>query len=142
MRRSIIPKSHYIYEFSYPAGMLGWNSIVFYVGKGTSANRMDDHLREAANGCTCRKCQAITSIWEAGLVVVRRIVFETTDEQAALREEKARIISHRSRYLTNIVHGQAMGQFPEWSTYASRGGLLDGYWMSSDHAVQIYAFPD
>lgn len=77
---------------------------VFYVGKGTSLFRMDNHFTEAASGCDCDKCGAIRSVWNAGLVVVRRIVFETTDEQEAMREEKARIAQHRSPYLTN-VHG-------------------------------------
>jgi hypothetical protein len=64
---------------------------------------MDDHFREAAGGCECQKCQAIRSVWDAGLVVVRRIVFETIFESEALKQEKARIVLHSSPYLTNIV---------------------------------------
>jgi hypothetical protein len=100
-----IPKSHYVYEFSYPEGMPALADIIFYVGKGTSLFRMDAHFTEAAGGCDCDKCKAIRSVWDAGLVVVRRIVFETTDEQEAKLEESSRIALHRSPYLTNVQGG-------------------------------------
>ncbi len=35
-----ILKSHYVYEFSYPERMQELEGIVFYVGKGTSLQRM------------------------------------------------------------------------------------------------------
>src|SRR5262245_2196176 len=98
-----IPKSYYVYEFSYPEGMPELAGIVFYVGKGTGLHRMDKHLYEAANGCDCAKCKAIRSVWDAGLVVVRRIVFESRSESETLNEERKRIIQHQSPYLTNIV---------------------------------------
>jgi hypothetical protein len=97
-----IPKSHYVYEFSYPEGMPDLAGIVFYVGKGTSLTRMNYHFIEASKGCDCGKCAAICSIWDAGLVVVRRIVFETLSHDEVLQEEKRRIKQHRSRFLTNI----------------------------------------
>lgn len=99
-----IPKSYYVYEFAYPEEMPEVAGIIFYVGKGTSLSRMDIHLREAAReDCSCAKCKAIQSIWAVGLVVVRNIVFTSSDEMAALSEEKRRIVLHRSPYLTNIV---------------------------------------
>ena len=101
-----IPISHYVYEFSYPEGMPELAGIVFYVGKGTSLRRMDNHLKEAANGCDCAKCEAIRSVWDAGLVVVRRIVFESQSESKTLNEEKRRILQHRSPYLTNKIQTQ------------------------------------
>lgn len=97
-----IPKSFYIYEFSYPEGMPEGKGAIFYVGKGTHVVRMDDHFREAMNGCECNKCQAIRSVWDAGLTVVRRIVFESTSEMDTLNEERRRILQHQSPFLTNI----------------------------------------
>lgn len=97
-----IPKSYYVYEFSYPEEMPELAGIVFYVGKGTKSSRMDAHFVEAANGCDSEKCKAIRSIWDAGLVVVRRIVFETRSEDEALAEEKRRILLHQLSYLTNV----------------------------------------
>lgn len=113
-----IPKSHYVYEFSYPEGMPELAGIVFYVGKGTSLHRMDSHLREAANGCDCEKCKAIRSVWDAGLVVVRRIVFESRSNSKTLNEEKRRILQHRSPYLTNVI------QAPPIYTRQSDSGKL------------------
>lgn len=101
-----IPKSHYIYEFSYPQHMPDFpGGTVFYVGKGTSLSRMDSHFTEATGGCDCDKCRAIRSVWNTGLAVARRIVFETTDEREAIREEKVRIARHLSPYLTNVQGG-------------------------------------
>lgn len=100
MRTNRVPRSHYVYEFSYPQGM-PLAGVVFYVGKGTHLSRMNDHLREAAGGCTCEKCRAIRSIWAAGYIPARRIVFESLDEQATFAEERRRIALRASRYLTN-----------------------------------------
>ena len=103
MKRTV-PQTHYVYEFSYPEGMPELAGTVFYVGKGTTLQRMNNHLDEAAAGCDCRKCGAIRSIWDANLVVVRRIVYETLSNEDALREEQRRILLHRSPFLTNIQH--------------------------------------
>lgn len=103
MKRAV-PITHYVYEFSYPEGMPELAGVIFYVGKGTSLQRMNNHLDEAASGCDCRKCEAICSIWDANLVVVRRIVFETLSEDDALQEEQRRILLHQSPFLTNIQH--------------------------------------
>lgn len=97
------PKSYFVYEFSYPPDMPELAGIVFYVGKGNNVRRMNHHLSEASKECDCDKCQAIRSIWDAGLVIVRRIVFESTSEQEALQEETARIARHRSPHLTNVL---------------------------------------
>lgn len=97
------PRSPYVYEFSYPEGMPGGLAgIVFYVGMGTNLSRMDNHFIEASHGCPCDRCNAIRSVWDAGLVVARRIVFESTDREEVRREEASRIVRHRSPYLTNI----------------------------------------
>lgn len=103
MQRTV-PITYYVYEFSYPEGMPELAGIIFYVGKGTSIQRLNNHLKEAADGCECRKCEAIRSIWDANLPVVRRIVFETVSEDDALQEEQRRILLHRSPFLTNIQH--------------------------------------
>lgn len=97
------PKSYYVYEFSYPDLMMGLSGIIFYVGKGTHASRMDHHLQEAASGHECAKCKAIRSIWDTGLIPARRIVFETRDKVEVINEERRRILLHRSPHLTNIV---------------------------------------
>jgi excisionase family DNA binding protein len=104
-----IPQSYYVYEFSYPEGMPELAGIIFYVGKGTGLHRMNVHLNEAASGCDCAKCNAIRSIWGAGLVVARRIVFESSSETDTLDEGKRRILQHRSPHLTNVQHaGRAL----------------------------------
>ena len=103
MKRTV-PITHYVYEFSYPEEMPELAGTVFYVGKGTSLQRMNNHLDEAATSCDCRKCEAIRSIWDAHLVVVRRIVFETLSNDYALQEERRRILLHQSPFLTNIQH--------------------------------------
>ena len=92
MQSNKIPNAYFVYEFSYPEGMSEVADKVFYVGKGTSLSRMDGHLREAAKGCLCTKCEAIRSIWAAGLLVTRRIVFESRSESEVLNEERKRII--------------------------------------------------
>lgn len=97
------PNSHYVYEFSYPEGMPEVGGIVFYVGKGSSLSRMDNHFQEARSECDCAKCQTIRVVWDAGLVVVRRIVFESPLERETFNEERRRILLHESSYLTNIV---------------------------------------
>jgi acyl carrier protein len=102
-----IPKSHYVYELAYPKEMPKLAGVVFYVGKGTSLSRMDDHLREAAReDCDCAKCEAIRSVWAAGLAVVRNIVFTSRNEKVTLEEEIRRIVRHHSPYLTNMQHNQ------------------------------------
>lgn len=98
-----IPKSHYVYEFSYPERMPELAGIIFYVGKGTNLSRMNVHFQEAAReDCHCAKCEAIRSVWAVGLVVVRNIVFTSRDERATLAEEGRRIIRHYSPHLTNV----------------------------------------
>ena len=42
-------------------------------------------------------------MWDAGLVVVRRIVFESRSNSKTLNEEKRRILLHRSPHLTNVI---------------------------------------
>lgn len=109
--RREIPVSYYVYEFSFPKKTIleedgirtDVSGVVFYVGKGTSASRMDSHFREAANGCECDKCDTIRLMWDAGLVVVRRIVFETLNEAEALDREKFLINAHMGPHLTNIM---------------------------------------
>jgi LEM3-like protein len=99
-----VPRSHYVYEFSYPDGMPeGLAGIVFYVGLGTNLSRMDNRFIEASHRCPCDKCNAIRSVWDAGLVVARRIVFESTDIQEVRHEEASRIAQHQSPYLTNVT---------------------------------------
>jgi hypothetical protein len=106
-----IPKSHYVYEFAYPQEMPELAGIIFYVGKGTSLSRMNDHFREAASEkCDCAKCEAIRSVWAAGLAVVRKIVFTSGDEKITLDEESRRIIRHRSPYLTNVQHNRLIAK--------------------------------
>lgn len=95
MKRTV-PQASYVYEFSSPEGMPECAGRVFYVGKGTSLQRMNNHLDEAATGCDCRKCEAIRSLWDSNLAVVRRIVFETLSEDDALQEEHRRILLHQS----------------------------------------------
>ncbi len=108
-----IQKSHFVYEFSYPEELPELAGIVFYVGKATKLTRMDDHFKEAAKGCICAKCEAIRSIWNLGLAVARRIVFESLSESEALNEERRRIIQHQSPYLTNVVRTRNV--IPEWA---------------------------
>ena len=96
-------RQYYVYEVSYPEGMPNLAGIVFYVGKGSNLSRMDNHFQEARSGCDCSKCQSIRSVWDAGLAVVRRIVFESPLEREAFNEERRRILLHESPYLTNIV---------------------------------------
>jgi hypothetical protein len=98
-----VPRPYFVYEFSYPEKMPELAGVIFYVGKGVNLTRMDDHLREAAKGCMCAKCEAIRSICNVGLLVARRIVFESRSEGEVLNEEMRRIIQHRSPHLTNIV---------------------------------------
>lgn len=105
-----VPRSHFVYEYSYPVDMPELAGIVFYVGKATNAVRLDAHLTEATSGCECIKCQAIRSIWDLELVVVRRIVFESRDEAEALVVEKHRIEMHISAHLTNFRHNTNRGR--------------------------------
>jgi hypothetical protein len=135
-----IPKSHYIYEFSYPEQMPGFpGGTVFYVGKGTSLSRMDSHFTEAAGGCDCDKCKAIRSIWNAGLVVVRRIVFETTSEREAVEEEKVRIARHRSPYFTNVQGGCGTRRAAKVEKDDKQVSVL--YWMQQQKIiVGLYEF--
>jgi DNA-binding XRE family transcriptional regulator len=95
-----IPKAFYVYTFAYPAGMPNAGAV-FYVGKGTSLHRMDHHFKEAVGGCQCQKCQAIRSVWDTGLPVERRIIFDTVDEQGALQHEQESIARYQSEHLTN-----------------------------------------
>ncbi len=69
---------------------------VFYVGKGVQ-DRPQSHLIEArGSDCYCRKCKIIRRIWDSRKNVVITTVFETDDEQEALRFE-ARLIQELSQ---------------------------------------------
>lgn len=92
-------KTWYVYAYAFPDG------TVFYVGKGNHA-RIDDHEREARNGCDCDKCRIIRQIWESGHPVQKRIVFETLVEAEALVQERSLIERYTGPQLTNI-HGNA-----------------------------------
>jgi len=90
-------KTWYVYTYAFPDG------TVFYVGKGNHA-RIDDHEREARNGCDCDKCRIIRQIWKSGHPVQKRIVFETFVEAEALVQEHSLIERYAGPQLTNI-HG-------------------------------------
>lgn len=144
-----IPPSYYVYEFSFPDGTVldeddgevNLSGVVFYVGKGTLASRMDHHFREAASGCECDKCNAIRAIWDAGLVVVRRIVFETLDEVEALNHERFLINTHMGPYLTNVMGTSEMKQI--WrhckrlgiNPQDAKEALLSGWLAISAHSL-------
>src|SRR5216684_8129488 len=95
----LAPKTYYVYTYAFPDG------TIFYVGKGTRG-RIDEHEREASNGCQCLKCDIIRSIWASGKPVQKRIVYETFDELDALEQELALIRAHAGPHLTNIKDNQ------------------------------------
>src|SRR5579862_3005235 len=90
----IAPKTWYVYTYAFP------NGPIFYIGKGNQG-RIDEHEREAQNGCACAKCQAIREIWASGHPVQKRIVYETLLEDEALEYEKKLIYQHSGPHLTN-----------------------------------------
>ena len=94
---------------------------------------------------TTPKCKAIRSIWNIGLVVARRIVFETTDVQEARREERSRIAMHRSPYLTNVqggcgtrrvakVEGDKRAVEPHWMRSFEEHGET---WLCTTEALNV-----
>lgn len=148
--RTSIPKSHYVYEFAYPQNMpLPWSGETFYVGKGTRLTRMDDHFKEAVNGCSCLKCQAIRLVWKAGLAVSRRIVFESTNELEVFQKEKQTIIKRKSPFLTNIIHN-THNNAPKYDTkcYVGNGEIwLCRLWAASycglySGKIRVYDIPE
>ena len=110
--------NYFNYTLAYPEGFLSnegrdLSGIVFYVGKGTNASRMDAHLSEASRGCCCKKCCVIRWIWEKGKHPSRSIVFETPSEQTALINERYLIQeTYKSEYLTNVVHHSSHVKLP------------------------------
>lgn len=96
---------YFVYEYSYPQEMPDplRAGVIFYVGKATNGARLDHHLAEAKTDCSCAKCQAIRLVWDAGLTVIRRIVFESINNTEVVNEERRRILLHESPYLTNVV---------------------------------------
>jgi hypothetical protein len=101
-----VPVTYIVYEFSYPQEMPGGLAgIVFYVGMADNTFRLDDHLFIAAGhrkkGYDSANSQVIRSIWDAGLVVVRKIVYETLSKSDAETKEGDLIKFHQLSYLTN-----------------------------------------
>ena len=88
------PKTWYVYTYAFPDGS------IFYIGKGNQG-RIDEHEREAQDGCACAKCQTIREIWTGGHPVQKRIVYETLVEAEAIEYEKNLIRLHTGPHLTN-----------------------------------------
>ena len=88
----------YVYLLCYPDG------TPFYVGKG-SGNRINDHEQDARRGRIGAKYDAIRAIWQSGGQVVKRIIFETSDEQQALDHEQHLIAHYGIANLTNYQPG-------------------------------------
>jgi AcrR family transcriptional regulator len=93
-KRMTAPKTWYVYTYAYPDGS------IFYIGKGNQGC-IDEHEREAQDGCACTKCQTIREIWASGHPVQKRIVYETLLEAEALEYEKKLIHLHAGPHLTN-----------------------------------------
>jgi AcrR family transcriptional regulator len=93
-KRITAPKTWYVYTYAFPDGS------IFYVGKGNQG-QIDEHEREAQEGCDCKKCQTIREIWASGHPVQKRIVYETLLEAEALEHEKTLIQLHAGPHLTN-----------------------------------------
>lgn len=127
-----VPRTHFVYEYSYPSEMPDLAGVVFYVGKGTTLNRMDAHLTEAAGECDCAKCEAIRSVWALGLVVVRQIVFESMDERQVLMVEKQKIAQHLSPHLVNVQHNSHRQPRKQSYSDASKGRYD---WVGPDQFV-------
>jgi hypothetical protein len=88
----------YVYALCRPSGE------PFYIGKGRG-KRLDHHEREARAGESNLKCDIIREIWADGGEVVKRILFETTDEDAAYQEEIRQIALHGREGLANNKNG-------------------------------------
>ena len=93
-QRMHAPKTWYVYTYAFPDGS------IFYIGKGNQG-RIDEHEREAQDGCACAKCQTIREIWASGHPVQKRIVYETLLEAEALEHEKTLLHLHAGPHLTN-----------------------------------------
>lgn len=92
------PKQFYVYTLSKPDGS------VFYIGKGKGL-RIGDHEREARRGHICYKCNTIRKIWSEGGAIIKKIVFETDNEQDAFAKEIELIEAHDTSTLCNMTLG-------------------------------------
>jgi hypothetical protein len=88
----------YVYLLCYPDG------TPFYVGKG-SGNRINDHEQDARRGRVGAKYDVIRAIWQSGGQVIKRIIFETSEEQQALAHEQDMIVHYGIANLTNYQPG-------------------------------------
>lgn len=126
-------KSFYEYVLKYPKGFevdgVDVGGIVFYVGKGTVATspwqayeRIDQHEAEARNGCECKKCGVILSIWERGMQVDKAKILESNSEAEVLASEEKDIKeTYSSSYLTNFTFNRPEKTYkPETDTQRKR----------------------
>lgn len=91
----------YVYELIDPR-----DGSVFYVGKG-KGNRLEHHEKEARAGKRSAKCERIREIWDAGLVIERKIAKRFEAEEDAYAFEAGRIAEIGLAKLTNQKPGGA-----------------------------------
>jgi hypothetical protein len=93
---------HYVYALCYP------DDRVFYIGKGTHHNRIDEHEREARRGKThnSHKVNVIRKIWaDEGQVKKKILACFATDQEACMYETALIFGMRPYGNLTNITDG-------------------------------------
>lgn len=89
---------YYTYVLIRPDG------TVFYVGKGT-ANRINDHERDARKGIQSHKCNTIREIWRNGGKVIKQKVAFFNEEADAFEHEILLVNFFGRKNLTNLTDG-------------------------------------
>lgn len=133
-------KRFYVYTLSYPPELARPDGSVFYVGKGTG-RRIHRHEEEARRGHDCHKCNVIRKIWRVGGQVVKAIVLETLDEQAALDHERALIAAYGRDNLCNLTDGGegVAGIVYSAAVRAQRSKLRKLDWSNPEHRIKVKA---